>query len=507
MGAGCTGFVEYGKGKGTDWMKLAVLLDGFCDPAGDLPDLNITGMQTDSRRIEEGNLFVALSGHRVDGHTFALKARDAGAAAVLAQDADRIDSGIGIPVIPFPEVADLLGPVASRFFGDPSSRMTVVGITGTNGKTSTTYFCRAALEGAGMRAGLIGTIENVIGETRENSVNTTPDALELQRLFYRMLQAGCDAVVMEVSSHALSLGRVLGTSFDVGLFTNITEDHLDFHGSMDAYLEAKLLFLEYLKKGAGGSSVLVNTDIEYRDRVMEAVRASGIPCRTFGQGEADYCVENASAKLQGTSYTLRRGGISVDVDLAARGFFAVPNSAGALAAAEMAGADLEKAAVSVAGVSIPGRFELVPGSGDFLVVVDYAHTDDALKNLIDSARRLNPSRVLTVFGCGGDRDRKKRPLMAKAAEAGSDLLFITSDNPRTEDPDAIIRDILEGIRNLDIHRVVPDRAQAIEAAIREAREGDIVLIAGKGHEDYQIFRDRTIHFSDRETAAAVLECL
>jgi len=489
-------------------MNLSTLLDGISDlPAGSAA-LEFQGLHSDSRKIASGDLFVALKGYRVDGHSYAAAAGSAGAVAVLAEDASLVDPGIEIPVIPCPELRLQLGGIASRFFGNPSRQMKVVGITGTNGKTSTTYFCKVALESAGFRVGLIGTIENIIGEHREVSVNTTPDALELQRLFRRMLDAGIEAVVMEVSSHALSLGRVLGTSFDVGLFTNITEDHLDFHGSMGEYLKSKLLFLDYMKKsGKENAAVVINRDIEFNTEVMASVRSSGVPCLSFGMGDGDYAIFDAVAELQGTSYTLRNLGESYPVRLSARGFFSIPNSAGALAVAHLCGVELSRAIDSIKEVSIPGRFELVPGSGNFLVVVDYAHTEDALSNLILSARKLNPSRILTVFGCGGDRDRKKRPLMARAAEFGSDIVFITSDNPRSEEPEAIISDILKGIAVPDDHRVVVDRAEAIEAAIREAEAGDIVLIAGKGHEDYQIFRHEMIHFSDRETAVEILERL
>lgn len=487
-------------------MKLGELLEQLGLDGRDYAGSEISGITADSRQVAPGMLFVALAGERVDGHAYAVQAAQAGAAAVLAEDASRIGS-CGVPVFEYRQLARELYKIACHFYGYPSSRLTVIGVTGTNGKTSTVFFIKNILQTAGRRAGLIGTIHNEIGDLIVPAVNTTPDALSLQKLLAEMVDAGMDSVVMEVSSHALALERVGGIEFDTAVFTNLTEDHLDFHGTMEAYVGAKLRFLDCLiKSRKPNKRVCCNSRIEFRDRVFAAIDASGLPCWTFGvDASADFSAEEITADLQRTAYRLHGPSGSAAVSLEARGYFAVYNSLAAAAAASACGTALDAIAAGLQPVQIPGRFEIVSGRDPRLVVVDYAHTDDALTNLIDAARRLNPSRILTVFGCGGDRDRRKRPLMAKAAAAGSDLLFVTSDNPRSEDPEKILDDVFAGLADSAVPaRRIVDRAEAIRAALDAAQPGDVVLIAGKGHETYQIFADRTVHFDDREVARSAL---
>jgi len=486
-------------------------------------DCAIESVTTDSRRVSRGALFIALKGGKADGHAFIPQALAAGASAVLLEDPGFVPAQKPVPFIVCPDLRARLWKLAVCFYGDPTRSLTVIGVTGTNGKTSTTYYLKAILEAAGIPTGLIGTIQHIIGDERETATNTTPDALVLQGLFARMRGAGMRAVVMEVSSHGLALGRTRGVHFDGAVFTNITEDHLDFHGSMEEYVAAKLLFVDQLAQSAkSGKWICCNRDIQYADVVFERLARAQVPLRFFGVGEtpprddaqaagsdAEYVLAlDETATLNETSYTLSAGGApQTRIRLAARGYFTIYNSLAAASAALSLGIAPETIARGMAEVRIPGRFELVPNERGFLVVVDYAHSDDALTNLISSARRLNPARIITVFGCGGDRDRKKRPLMARAASSLSDLVVVTSDNPRRENPEAIIQDIMPGIADSARARVCVDRREAIAAALREAREGDIVLIAGKGHEDYQIFADRTIHFDDREAAAEALAAL
>ena len=508
----------------------------------------ICAISADSRLVRPGTLFIALKGAKSDGRAFITHAIASGAAAVLVEEVSSVPVMSPVPFIVYPDIRKDLWKLAVRFYGDPSRDMTVIGVTGTNGKTSTTYFMKAILEAAGLPTGLIGTIQHIIGEERETAANTTPDALKLQELLARMRGAGMQAVVMEVSSHGLALGRTEGIHFDGGVFTNITEDHLDFHNTMEEYVAAKLLFVDQLVRSAKRDKwICCNRDIQYGDVVKKKIAESGLPAWYFGVGHgavsaghgagcgypapprmAESAGHGAGCEASGageippkyvlaldevaniheTSYTLSAEGIGeTRVRLAARGYFSIYNSLAASSSALARGIAPDIMARGMADVRIPGRFELVPNTRGFLVAVDYAHTDDALVNLISSARLLEPKRIITVFGCGGDRDRKKRPLMARAASSLSDIVVVTSDNPRTENPDAIIEDIMPGITDNARARVCADRAEAIRLAIREAREGDIVLIAGKGHEDYQIFADRTIHFDDREAAAEALSAL
>ena len=490
-------------------MKLKELLSGFDVgiEAGDNPD--VFEIRSDSRKISDGELFIALKGENADGHMFADEAYRNGASAILAEDAATISSKIKIPVIEIKNLKTEIYKIACPFYYNPSSKMSVIGVTGTNGKTSTTYFIKKILESMGLKVGLIGTIKHMIGEKSITAANTTPDALELQKLLYRMWDDGVKVVVMEVSSHALTLKRVAGIEFDVSVFTNLTEDHLDFHKNMANYVAAKLSFIDYLKKSSKSRKwICYNSSIEYLEQLKNKVESSAIPYWTYGiDSTSDFRAVSPLATLQDTKFYLESLNGNGQINLQARGFFTIYNCLAAFASTAALGAGMENFKTA-ASVSIPGRFEIIKNNKGFLVVVDYAHTPDALLNLIEAAEKLKPERIITVFGCGGDRDKKKRPIMGKIAITNSDYVVVTSDNPRSENPSGIIDAILKGIQNSEKPFVaLEDRRNAIEFAVKEAKTGDIVLIVGKGHETYQIFKNRTIHFDDREEALKALETI
>ena len=464
----------------------------------------------DSRAVTGGSLFVAVKGERVDGHGFVEQAIKAGVAVVVVQ------APVASGPLPFVLVADsrkALGLLGSRFHGDPSTRLKVIGVTGTNGKTTTTYLCKALLEGIGRRVGLIGTVGYQIGQETFPASHTTPGALDLQELLAKMVESGLTTAVMEVSSHALALDRTSGCEYDVAVFTNLTQDHLDFHHTMDEYFEAKLRLFTGLAGGQkAGKRAIVNMD----DSRGDAIR-SACPVPVWGyaiQKQADLKAERVRLSLTGTTFTAATPAGSFTVESRLVGEHNVYNLLGAIGVALHDGATSDQICEATAHITnVPGRFERVSSGQDFTVVVDYAHTEDALLRLLTAARALKTGRIITVFGCGGDRDRGKRPKMGRAAVEYSDVVVLTSDNPRTEDPMAILREVEVGVRDalercshVQYH-LVPDRREAIGAAIREAHRGDMVLIAGKGHEDYQIIGTKKIHFDDREVALEAIQQL
>ena len=464
----------------------------------------------DSRAVTDGSLFVAVKGERVDGHGFVEQAITAGALAVITQ------APVASGSVSFVRVADsrkALGLLGSRFHGDPSARLKMIGVTGTNGKTTTTYLCKALLEGIGRRVGLIGTVGYQIGQETLPAPHTTPGALDLQALLAKMLEGGLTAAVMEVSSHALALDRISGCEYDTAVFTNLTQDHLDFHHTMDEYFEAKLRLFTGLAGGKkAGKRAIVNLD----DPRGATIRAA-CPVPVWGyalKNQADLKAERVRLSLAGTTFTAATPAGSFTVDSRLVGEHNVYNLLGAIGVALHEGATTDQICEATAHITnVPGRFERVSSGQDFTVVVDYAHTEDALLRLLTAAQALKTDRIITVFGCGGDRDRGKRPKMGRAAVECSDVVILTSDNPRTEDPMAILQEVEIGVRdalarrNHVQYRLVPDRREAIGAAIREARRGDMVLIAGKGHEDYQIIGTKKFHFDDREVAREAIQQL
>ncbi|HEV2173843.1 MAG TPA: UDP-N-acetylmuramoyl-L-alanyl-D-glutamate--2,6-diaminopimelate ligase [Nitrospira sp.] len=473
-------------------------------------DRTVTSVTDDSRAVASGSLFVAVKGERVDGHRFVAQVAQAGAAAIVAQES--VEAGS----LPFVKVADsrkALGFIGSRFYGDPSARLSMIGVTGTNGKTTTTYLCKTLLEGIGQRVGLIGTVAYQIGAETIPASHTTPGALELQGLLMKMTQAGLNSVVMEVSSHALAMDRTAGCEYDAAVFTNLTQDHLDYHRTMEEYFQAKLRLFTGLGKGKKpGQRAIINMD---DPRGAEIRAACSVPVWGYAvKSQADLKAERVHLSMNGSAFSAATPAGTFAVESRLVGEHNVYNLLGAIGVALHAGATCDQVREAVAKViNVPGRFERVSAGQDFTVVVDYAHTEDALVRLLTAAQALKSHRIITLFGCGGDRDRGKRPKMGRAAVEYSDVVVLTSDNPRTEDPMAILREVEVGVRealqsrsHVEYH-LVPDRREAIEMAVRLARTGDIVLIAGKGHEDYQIVGAKKVYFDDREAAREAIQQL
>ena len=466
-------------------------------------DREITGVRYDSRRVTPGNLFVAVRGTSLDGHSFIEQAVDKGAVAVVGERAALSQRATAIVV---PDSRGALAQLAATFFGDPSRKLKMIGVTGTNGKSTTTFLIKHLLERASQSTGLIGTVQYEVGERRLPASRTTPESLDLQELLSQCVEAGCRNVVIEVSSHALSQGRANEIEFDIGVFTNLTRDHLDFHNGMKDYFLAKARLFESLRQSQKKDrKAIVNIDDPYGQQLV-ARFGRDLPIISYGMGaRADFRASDFKVDMNGTSYRLDAKDKSYLVRLPLIGRFNIYNSLAALAAAHAVGLDVRNAVLALAKApQIPGRLEAVPAKRKFQVFVDYAHTDDALLNVVKTCRDLNPNRLILVFGCGGNRDRAKRPLMGAVADQYADYAFITSDNPRKEDPEAIVRDVETGFKHKNYEKIV-DRKLAITRAIAMAQPRDIVLIAGKGHEKYQEFSDHTVPFDDVETAARALE--
>ena len=474
-------------------MKLSELLSAVCAvPAA--REAEITGITCDSRRVEPGWAFVCIAGTGIDGHRFAGQAAQAGAAAVIAE------KDVGLPCQFLVEsTRKAWAQMCAAWFGHPADRLRLVGITGTNGKTTTTYMLKAIMEACGHKVGLIGTIQNMIGERVLPAGHTTPDPYDLQSMLALMAAEGCTYGVMEVSSHALDQDRVEGCVYDAAVFTNLTQDHLDYHKTMENYLEAKKRLFRQCR------TAVINLDDEWSPRLRE-----GLDCRVVtysaGRDEADYTARNIRQRPDGVDFELVGTGVIGRVRLGIPGEFSVYNAMAAASCALTLGmpfATVVDALSRAAGVK--GRAEIVPTGRDFTVIIDYAHTPDGLENICKTLKKCTEGRLITVFGCGGDRDKGKRPKMGAIAAAWSDELVITSDNPRTEDPMAIIQDILSGLEGSKLPRtVIENRPEAIRWAVTHARPGDTVLLAGKGHETYQVLAEGIIHLDEREVVAEAL---
>jgi UDP-N-acetylmuramoyl-L-alanyl-D-glutamate--2,6-diaminopimelate ligase len=486
------------------------------DLAGDDAGLQVTGLAYDSRKAGPGTLFCCVEGYRRDGHEFAAQAVENGAVALLVER----PLGLNVPEVAVPSVRAAMGPLAARFYEDPTAQLKTIGITGTNGKTTTAYLVRALLQAAGTQTGLLGTVTSVIGGQERPVQRTTPEAIDLQAAFREMLDAGDEACAMEVSSHALALGRTECVSFAAAVFTNISRDHLDFHPTMDDYYRAKrLLFLP--DSGPAPEIGAVNVADPYGRRLAAEIGGGAV---TFAVEEpADYRATGLECDAGGCAFTLHTPAGEREIELPMPGRFNVENALGALAAVHALGHDLDTLVAALQrGVRVPGRFEPVAGAQGFTVVVDYAHTPDSLQNVLRATREIARGRVICVFGAGGDRDRGKRPLMGEIAARLADVVVVTSDNPRSEPPQAIIQEILAGIperaapgttadadagvRAVEgaVH-VEVDRRRAIEWAIGTAEGDDLVLIAGKGHEQGQELADGVkLPFDDRLVAGEAL---
>ena len=473
-------------------------------PPDALCSAEINGLDYDSRRIQPGFLFFAFPGARADGREFARAAMDQGALAVVSEW--ERPEGFAGPWIQVEHGRRALAIASRNFYGKPDERLGLTGITGTNGKTTTSFLIDAILRHAGKTTAVVGTIEYRLAGQVRTAVNTTPESLDLYRLFHELEQLGGSHATMEVSSHALALGRVYGIAFHTAVFTNLTRDHLDFHKTMEDYFAAKRML--FLPEGASPPRyAVINHDDRYG---REITTAPGTQAIRYGfDAGADLRASNLEMKFEGLQFTVQHHGERARLSSPLVGKINAYNILAACGAALSYGFDWNMISQAIALCRrVPGRFENVEAGQPFLVVVDYAHTDDALRNVIAIARELSPKRVITLFGCGGDRDRAKRPLMGMAAGEASDFVVLTSDNPRSEDPLDIINDALVGLRRFDTpHIIEPDRKKAIQAALKEAKPGDIVILAGKGHEPYQVLKDRTIDFDDREVARELLRSL
>jgi UDP-N-acetylmuramoyl-L-alanyl-D-glutamate--2,6-diaminopimelate ligase len=474
--------------------------------------VEVGSLAYDSRKVRAGTLFFCVPGEKSDGHDFAGAAVEAGAVALV------VERELEVPVaqVVVPDARAAMAPLAARLWGDPTGELLIVGVTGTNGKTTTAFLIREVLEAAGVQCGLLGTVQQVVGGVEEGVERTTPEAIDLQATFRRMLDAGDSACVMEVSSHALALHRADAIHFEVAMFTNLTQDHLDFHRDMEGYFASKRLLFEM-----GPGTSIVNVDDEYGRRL-----ADEFECVTFSaQGaDSDVMASDVTFDAAGARFTANYpptglkpthidrnrpvGGV-VEVATGLPGDFNVANALGAFAALTALGVSPEIAAEGLGRAErVPGRFEPVDEGQAFAVLVDYAHTPDSLENVLRAARRLTEGRVIVVFGAGGDRDRDKRPKMGRAGAALSDLAIVTSDNPRSEDPDAIVAEVLAGVEDRASVEVEPDRRAAIAFALGSARRGDTVVIAGKGHEQGQEFEHgRKVPFDDRDVAREELRRL
>jgi UDP-N-acetylmuramoyl-L-alanyl-D-glutamate--2,6-diaminopimelate ligase len=464
--------------------------------------LTLTDLAYDSRHVRPGSVFFCVPGLAADGHEFAPDAVARGAAALVVERRLPLD----VPQLVVADARAAMAAAADAFFGQPTRELEVAGVTGTNGKTTTAFLLFSILAAAGRRPGLLGTIESRIGGERRAVVRTTPEAIDLQAAFREMLEAGDRSCAIEASSHASALHRLDGVRFACLAFTNLSQDHLDFHPSMDAYFEAKRrLFIEPDPDG-NRPAAAVNVDDPWGRRLAEELRALGSRLVTFGLA-GDAAVRAESLELASSGASFSAGGLHVQTRL--RGRFNVENALAAIAGARLLGIADDAIVRGVEHVaSVPGRFEAIDEGQPFTVLVDYAHTPDALRRVLEAARELSAGKLYCVFGCGGDRDRGKRPLMGAAAAGLADHVIVTSDNPRGEDPGRIIDEIVSGTRSLGGGvEAEPDRRLAIRRAVGLAAEGDVVVIAGKGHEQGQTYGDRTVPFSDREEAADALRRL
>ena len=458
-------------------MKLAELLSGIEIIEGCYdPELEVTGVSYDSRETKPGQAFVAIPGFASDGYRFIPKALERGAGVIICEREPEQKAQ-------YVQVADCrkaLARLGANWFGHPADKMTMLGVTGTNGKTTITYLLKTVLEKTlGAKVGLIGTIQNMIGDTVIHTERTTPESFELQKLFRQMSDAGCTHVVMEVSSHALALDRVYGIRFAVGIFTNLSQDHLDFHHTMEAYCDAKAILFDRC------DVAIYNADDPWHERML-----AHCPCRTFSysaKGDADLSAKNIRLHAGSVEYDAQADTEWAHVHVGIPAIFTVYNTLDAISACWNLGVSIEDCADALAkNHGVKGRMEIIPTPGkSFTILNDYAHKPDALENVLSSVRGFAKGRTVVVFGCGGDRDRTKRPVMGEIAARLADFTIVTSDNPRTEEPMAIIDDILAGMKGCTAYAVEPDRVKAIHYAMDHAQPGDVIVLAGKGHEDYQ----------------------
>lgn len=471
-----------------------MLLKNLISTTSNLGDINITGITCDSREVKEGYAFVCINGWKMDGHDFANKANESGAAVIIAER----DLGLSNQLV-VEDTHIAFATISANWFDNPAKKIKLIGVTGTNGKTSVTYMIKAALEQCGEKVGLIGTIQNMIGDQTLASKNTTPSAYELNSLLDLMVKSGCTCAVMEASSHALDQKRIYGMEFEVAVFTNLTQDHLDYHQTMDNYLEAKRTLFGMCK------TAVINADDKYAGRIMRNLSCKIVTVSAENDNSV-YSAKSIKYRPDGVNYQLVGYGTINPIKLKTGGKFSVYNSMSAVVTCLEMGYAPEQVAPAIAALDgVKGRAEVVPCDKDFTIIIDYAHTPDGLENILNTFKDCEKNRLIAVFGCGGDRDKDKRPKMGRTAAKLADFVIVTSDNPRTEAPASIIDDILMGMKNISTpYVVIEDRIEAIKYAIANAKTGDIIVLAGKGHETYQILADKTIHLDEREVVAEAL---
>lgn len=462
---------------------------------GDI-DIDVNEIQYDSRKVKQGDVFFCIEGYNVDGHKYIQNAINNGAIAIVCQK--NLEDIPNCTLLKVEDSRKSLALSGANYYNHPSRKMKVIGITGTNGKTTSAFMIKAILEEQGYKVGLIGTIANYIGNKKIHTERTTPESLELQKLFKEMVDCSVDYCVMEVSSHSLSLDRVFGIEFCQSIFTNLTQDHLDFHKTFDNYFSAKLKLFEY------SVNSIINIDDVYGERAYNLIKDSKL---SYGLNpKANIMASNITMDSKGSHFNLEYEGVSFDIKLNIPGNYNVYNALGSAAACLNEGVSSAAIQLGLKKVQVPGRCEIVTRNKklDFDIILDYAHSPDGLKNILETARKFTKGKLISVFGCGGDRDKLKRPIMGKIGSELSDFAIITSDNPRTEEPLSIINDVVKGIEKDNIE-IVENRREAIKKAIEIAKLGDVIVIAGKGHEDYQVLKDKTIHFDEREIVSDIIK--
>ena len=484
-------------------MKLRELISGIKNSRlRGSDDVEISSIEYDSRRVKKGSLFVAITGLRTDGRRFVNDAVVNGAAAISSESVENMPDGI--PLIEVQDSRQFLAEASARLTGYPDHEMTIVGVTGTNGKTTVTYLLEKIFKASDLKTGIIGTTGFYYGGAWQKLSHTTPESSDLWEMLLKLRQNECKAVAMEISSHAIALKRAWGLDIDAAIFTNLTQDHLDFHKNIEDYKGTKFRLFEGLKNEA---IAVINIDDPCGMELAERLEDSRTVTCSVETEEADLWIEIEESSLAGSGLVIHYGGLALPVFLNLPGLHNASNLAVASAAALSLEIDPECVRRGTEELRfVPGRMEPVPNARGFCVLVDYAHTPDALEHLISAAKSLSRGRVITLFGCGGDRDRTKRSLMGRIASELSDFVFVTSDNPRTEDPREIISEILQGVHS-EQKAVIPDRREAIFEAVRSMKAEDVLLIAGKGHEDYQILGAEKVHFDDREVAKEALDAL
>lgn len=460
---------------------------------GKFKDREISFITDNSENVTSSSLFVCIKGARGDGHRYGRDAARKGAVIVCEHSI-----GVSDEII-VKDTRRAYADFCGAFFSNPARRMKLIGITGTNGKTTTAFLLKDIFEKNGYKCGLVGTVQDMAGDAVFYSERTTPDSFELNCLFSKMVKRGCEYCIMEVSSQALSQGRVDGLSFDCAVFTNLTQDHLDYHGTFENYAKAKKKLFSMCRKG------IINIDDEKGLYMTHGEKCQSVTYSLL-EDSADYTAKNIVQKSNGTEYEIIHKNKSIKAEVGIPGLFSVYNSLAAIACASQEGIPLEKAVRSLKdSKGVKGRAEVVPTNRDFTVIIDYAHTPDSLENILKTIKGFAQGRIITVFGCGGDRDKAKRPVMGEIAVKFSDYLIVTSDNPRSENPQEIIKDILKGCKNAEITvETIENRRKAIERALAIGEKDDIILLAGKGHETYQILGDKKIHFDEREIVSEYL---